>query len=137
MPVYFMPHMHMVVWKLQNGAKSLFKLGAGQKLTCLDPLRKGCRDFFDNYWSGTPYLQLSLLSTAGYLLPTLTPDVELLMYLPRHMALFNLSFNPGTQSPHCRSTTHAPTPSFAWTSPSVSHLLALSSIPPLIMFLKF
>jgi hypothetical protein len=85
MPVCFMPHMHMVVWKLQNGAKSLFKLGAGQKLTCLDPLRKGCRDFFDNYWSGTPYLQLSLLSTAGYLLPTLTPDVELIMYLPRHI----------------------------------------------------
>ena len=27
MPVCFMPHMHLLVWKLQNGAKSLVKLG--------------------------------------------------------------------------------------------------------------
>ncbi len=55
-----MPHMHLLVWKLQNGTKSLVKLGAGQKLTCFDPLRKGCRDFFlDDYWSSTPYLQHS------------------------------------------------------------------------------
>ncbi len=48
MPVCFMPHVHLV-WKLQNGSKSLAKLGiwlAGQKLTCFDPLRKGFCDYF-------------------------------------------------------------------------------------------
>jgi hypothetical protein len=44
--VCFMPHMHIVVRKSQNGAKTLVNLGAGKKLTCFDPLRKGCRDFF-------------------------------------------------------------------------------------------
>jgi hypothetical protein len=41
----FMPHMHLLVWKSQNGAKTLVNLGAGKKLTCFDPLRKGCRFF--------------------------------------------------------------------------------------------
>ena len=63
MPVCFMPHMHIVVWKSQIGAKTLVNLGTGKKLTCFDPLRKGCRIFFnfffDNYWSSTLHLQHS------------------------------------------------------------------------------
>jgi hypothetical protein len=46
MPVCFMPHMHLLVWKSQIGSKTLVNLGAGKKLTCFDPLRKGCRIFF-------------------------------------------------------------------------------------------
>ena len=46
MPVCFMPHMHIVVWNSQNGAKALVNLGARNIETCFDPLRKGCRDYF-------------------------------------------------------------------------------------------
>ena len=45
--MFYAPYASIVVWKLQNGAKTLVKLGAGQKLTCFDQLRKGCR--FYNY----------------------------------------------------------------------------------------
>jgi hypothetical protein len=44
--MFYAPYAYILVWKLQNGAKSLVKFGAGQKLTCFDQLRKGCRDFF-------------------------------------------------------------------------------------------
>ena len=53
-----MPHMHIVVWKSQNGAKTLVNLGAGKKVTCFDLLRKGCRDFF--------YCILTTIGTAHY-----------------------------------------------------------------------
>ena len=46
MPACFMPHMHLLVWKSQIGAKTLVNMDAGKKLTCFDLLRKGCRDFF-------------------------------------------------------------------------------------------
>jgi len=29
-----MPHINIVVWKSQNGAKTLVNLGAGKNLTC-------------------------------------------------------------------------------------------------------
>jgi hypothetical protein len=55
--MFYAPHASIVVWKSQIGAKTLLNLGAGKKLTCFDPLRKGCRIFFnlffDNYWSST------------------------------------------------------------------------------------
>ena len=41
------PFAPIVIWKSQNGAKTLVILGAGKKLKCFDPLRKGCRDFFN------------------------------------------------------------------------------------------
>ena len=41
------PYAYIVVWKSQNGAKTLVNLGAGKKLTCFDPLRKGYRDFLN------------------------------------------------------------------------------------------
>ena len=41
-----------------------------------------------------------------------------------------------TQPLHLRSTMHAPTPPLALMSPSVAHLLSLSSIPPLTMLPK-
>ena len=58
--MFYAQYASIEVWKLQNGAKTLVKLGAEQKLKCFDQLRKGCRDFFDNYWSSTPYLQHSI-----------------------------------------------------------------------------
>ena len=47
--MFYAPYASIVVWKLQNGTKTLVKLGAGHKLTCFDQLRKGCVFFFDNY----------------------------------------------------------------------------------------
>jgi len=44
--MFYAPYASIIVWKLQNGAKSLVKLGAGKKLTCFDQLRKGCCDLF-------------------------------------------------------------------------------------------
>ena len=44
--MFYAPYATIVVWKLQNGAKTLVKLGAGQKLTCFDQLRKGYSDVF-------------------------------------------------------------------------------------------
>ena len=44
--MFYALYAFIIVWKLQNDAKSLVKLGAGQKLTCFDQLWKGCRDFF-------------------------------------------------------------------------------------------
>ncbi len=44
--MFYAPHASIVVWKSQIGAKSLVNLGTGKKLTCFDPLRKGCRIFF-------------------------------------------------------------------------------------------
>ena len=58
--MFYAPYASIVVWKLQNGTKTLVKLGAGHKLTCFDQLRKGCVFFFDNYWSSSPYLQHSI-----------------------------------------------------------------------------
>jgi hypothetical protein len=47
--MFYAPYASIVVWNSQNGAKALVNLGAGNKLTCFDPLWKGCRDiFFDN-----------------------------------------------------------------------------------------
>jgi hypothetical protein len=57
--MFYAPYASIVVRKLQNGPISLVKLGVGQKLTCFDQLQKGYRDYFDNYWSSTPYLQHS------------------------------------------------------------------------------
>ena len=60
--MFYAPHASIVVWKSQIGAKTLVYLGTGKKLTCFDPLRKGCRIFlifFDNYWSSTLYIQHS------------------------------------------------------------------------------
>ncbi len=44
--MFYALYASIIVWKLQNSAKSLVKLGTGQKLTCFDQLRKGCRDFY-------------------------------------------------------------------------------------------
>ena len=44
--MFYAPYASIVVWKSQNGAITLVNLGAGKKLTCFDPLRKGCHDFF-------------------------------------------------------------------------------------------
>ena len=44
--MFYAPYASIIVWKLQNGAKSLVKFGAEQKYTFFDQLRKGCRDFF-------------------------------------------------------------------------------------------
>ena len=44
--MFYAPYASIIVWKLQNGAKSLVKFGVGQKLTMFDQLRKGYRDFF-------------------------------------------------------------------------------------------
>ena len=43
--MFYAPYASIVVWKSQNGAKKLVYLGAGKKLTCFDPLQKGCHDF--------------------------------------------------------------------------------------------
>jgi len=45
--MFYAQYASIVVWKSQNGAKTLVNLGAGKKLTCFDPLRKGCCDFFN------------------------------------------------------------------------------------------
>ena len=61
--MFYAQYASIVVCKSQNGAETLVNLGARKKLTCFDPLRKGCRIFFnlffDNYWSSTLYLQHS------------------------------------------------------------------------------
>ncbi len=44
--MFYAPYASKEVWKSQNGAKTLVNLGAGKKLTCFDPLQKGCRDIF-------------------------------------------------------------------------------------------
>jgi hypothetical protein len=44
--MFYAPHASIVVWKSQIGANTLVNLGAGKKLTCFDPLWKGCRIFF-------------------------------------------------------------------------------------------
>jgi hypothetical protein len=44
--MFYAPRASIVVWKSQIGAKTLVNLGTGKKLTCFDPLRKGCRIFF-------------------------------------------------------------------------------------------
>ncbi len=43
--MFYAPHASIVVWKSQIGAKSQVNYGAGKKLTCFDPLWKGCRIF--------------------------------------------------------------------------------------------
>jgi hypothetical protein len=62
--MFYAQYASIVVCKSQNGAETLVNVGARKKLTCFDPLRKGCGDFFlfffDNYWSSTPYLQHSI-----------------------------------------------------------------------------
>jgi hypothetical protein len=44
--MFYAQYASIVVWKSQNGAETLVNLGARKKLTCFDPLRKGCGDFF-------------------------------------------------------------------------------------------
>ena len=44
--MFYAPYASILVWKLQNDAKTLVKLCAGQNLTCFDQLRKSSRDFF-------------------------------------------------------------------------------------------
>jgi hypothetical protein len=44
--MFYAQYASIVVWKSQNGAETLVNLGTRKKLTCFDPLRKGCGDFF-------------------------------------------------------------------------------------------
>jgi hypothetical protein len=42
--MFYAPYASIVVWKSQNGTKTLVNLGAGKKLMCFDPLQKGYHD---------------------------------------------------------------------------------------------
>jgi hypothetical protein len=44
--MFYAQYASIVVWKSQNGAETQVNFGARKKLTCFDPLRKGCGDFF-------------------------------------------------------------------------------------------
>ncbi len=44
--IFYAQYASIVVWKSQNGAETLVNFSARKKLTCFDPLRKGCSDFF-------------------------------------------------------------------------------------------
>ncbi len=43
--MFYAPNSSKIVWKSQNGTKTPVNLGAGKKLTCFDPLWKGCLYF--------------------------------------------------------------------------------------------
>jgi len=45
--MFYASYASVVAWKSQNGTKTLVNLGVGKKVTSLDTLRKGCRDFFN------------------------------------------------------------------------------------------
>jgi hypothetical protein len=44
--MFYAQYASIVVWKSQNGAETQVNFGARKKLTCFDPLWKGCGDFF-------------------------------------------------------------------------------------------
>jgi hypothetical protein len=48
--IFYAQYASIVVWKSQNGAETLVNFSARKKLTCFDPLRKGCSDFFYFFW---------------------------------------------------------------------------------------
>ena len=71
MSVCFITYAPIVGWKSQNGEKTLVNLGAGKKLTCFDPLRKGCHDFFYFFLRtiGPAHHILSILPKRKHLVP--------------------------------------------------------------------
>jgi hypothetical protein len=72
----YAPYASIVVWKFQNGAKTLVKLGAGQKLTCFDQLRKGCHVFFFTTIGPAHQFNEIILFQNSPVQPLPTPDEE-------------------------------------------------------------